>query len=366
MTKVSFLVPTLAGGGAERVVQTILRKIDRSSFEPALILFERKIDSLGGLPEDIKIKVLKDDGNRWSVLFRLIRLLRQDPPEVLVSFLWYPNALALLTRFAAGRGLKVIVSERVASFHLGVTIGSIMRNLVIKWLYPKADLIIVPAQAMADDVSAAPRERVVVIHNPVDISHVTALSVGEADHPWFGGDLPLIIGIGRLGRQKGFDYLIRAVALLRENGVPCRLAILGDGPERGNLKSLIEQSGLREAVVLLGFQQNPYTYLARSTVFVLSSLYEGFPNVLLEALSLGVPSVATRCPTGPEEIITDGVNGLLVSPADEKALAAALERLLRDRALRERLGTAGKERAKDFDGDRIVRKFEKAIERVCA
>jgi len=366
MKKVFFLVPTLAGGGAERVMQNILRKLDMTVFQPSLILFERKTDLQEELPEGINIKVIKGDGNRWLVLFRLIRLLRQDPPEVLLSFLWYPNALSILASLVSGKRMKVVVSERVSTFDLGMDIENILRKCVIRWLYPKADLIIVPARAMANDISASSGSRVIVIHNPVDIPHVRTLSEEKVDHPWFAGDIPMIIGIGRLEHQKGFDYLIRAVALLRENGVRCRLVILGEGSERSHLDSLIVQCGLRETATLIGFQQNPYKYLARSTVFALSSLYEGFPNVLLEALCLGVPSIATRCPTGPEEIITDGVDGILVPPGDEKALAEAIKRVLSDEDLRKKLSESGKKRAEDFRVEKIIRQYEDVIESICA
>ncbi|OGP30994.1 MAG: hypothetical protein A2073_01515 [Deltaproteobacteria bacterium GWC2_42_11] len=167
-------------------------------------------------------------------------------------------------------------------------------------------------------------------------------------------------------QQKGFDYLLKAFSIVLSEGIACRIVIMGKGKEEGFLKKLAKQLNISDRVDFLGFQQNPYRYMLHSTVFVLSSLYEGFPNVLLEALALGVPSIAARCPTGPEEIIADGVNGLLVPPADEKSLAEAIKRLLTDEALRKRLGEAGKKCAEDFRVAKIIKEYEAVIEGVCA
>ena len=154
--------------------------------------------------------------------------------------------------------------------------------------------------------------------------------------------------------------------MLAGEGIQCKLIILGEGKEKENLLKLVEKLGLNDRVSFEGFQENPYKYLARSTVFVLSSLYEGFPNVLLEAMALGIPSVATRCPTGPDEIITEGVDGVLIPPADEKAIADAIKKLLLDEDLRKRLSEAGKRRIQDFAVEKIVKQYEDAIESVCA
>jgi glycosyltransferase involved in cell wall biosynthesis len=211
-----------------------------------------------------------------------------------------------------------------------------------------------------------PENKVVVIHNPLDIGRVRSLGTDGVGHPWYREPAPVITAVGRLTPQKGFPYLLKAVRILLSEGMDCRLAILGRGPEEEQLRNLASDLGIEDSVAFLGFQENPYKYLARSSVFVLSSLYEGFPNALLEAVALGIPSAATRCPTGPEEIITDGVDGILVPPADEKALADAIKRLLLDRDLRDRLSRAGKKRAESFGAEKIVREYENLIEGVCA
>jgi glycosyltransferase involved in cell wall biosynthesis len=209
-------------------------------------------------------------------------------------------------------------------------------------------------------------DKIVVIYNPVYIPGIVAAAGEAPEHSWYSETTPVIVAAGRLSKQKGYSYLIRAVAILNAARIPCRLIILGEGSEKKGLQDLATELGIADKVEFPGFRKNPYRYMANATLFVLSSLYEGFPNVLLEALALGVPSVATRCPTGPAELITDGVDGLLVPPADAEVLAKAMRRLLLDEALRKRLGEAGRKRAGDFAADRIVRQYEDAIEQACA
>lgn len=378
MRKVFFVIPTLRGGGAERVVLHITRYLDRNKFEPRLSIFERGGELWQDLPLDLQPLILKEGKLRYlysffppSILFPFAKLLRKERPDVIMSFTWYSNAIAIGARFLSGLNCKIIVSERtsIATYIYLNRLAHLLRNFIIRFLYPKADLIISPAKEIAESLVSSygiPREKVRVVHNPVDLNIIYEKAKENVEHPWFEKEGNIIVAVGRLGREKGFSWLIKAVSYLSRNNIDCRLVILGEGSERKNLEVLIKELGLEKRVELVGFQENPYKYLSHSTIFVLSSLYEGFPNVLLEALALGVPSIATRCPTGPEEIITDEVNGILVPPADEKALTDAIKRLLLDEDLRKRLSDAGKKRAEDFGVEKIIKQYEEVIERVCA
>jgi len=374
LKKVLFVIPTLGGGGAERVFLHILRHLDRTRFSPKVVLFERKGELLCDLPSDIEVIVLKDTEGVYKtygiVFFKLMRRLstvfRREKPDIILSFMWYTNLITLLGRMLSRIRCRVVISERYslsASFE-----GSLVefyRRMVIRLFYPFADNIIVNSKEMGKQLQKliyVSENRISVIYNPVDIVRVIQLSKEEVSHSWFLDDVPIIIGIGRLSRQKGFNYLMQAIHILAMRGIECRLVLLGTGSEENNLKKLASDLGLTDRIQILGFQQNPYQYLAHSTVFMLSSLYEGFPNVLLEALALGTPSIATRCPTGPEELVTDGVDGVLVPPADEHALATAIERMLSDNALRARLSEAGKKRSTDFAVEHIVKQYEDVIE----
>jgi len=373
--KIVFFIADLSGGGAERVLVNVLKGIDRNHFVPILFLFKKYGVLLSSLPEDIEIYSQKElkgkfwHGFQWlNLLIQFVRHLKKIKPVVVFSFMWYPNAVAIAAKILGRLHCKVIVSERTSTFIYSSRLENFLRNFIIKFLYPRANLIISPSRKIAQDIilQTVPESKVRVIHNPVDISEISMHAKEEIEHQWYRKKESIVIAIGRLGNEKGFDYLIKAIALLAGEGIQCKLIILGEGKEKENLLRLVEKLGLNDRVSFEGFQENPYKYLARSTVFVLSSLYEGFPNVLLEAMALGIPSVATRCPTGPDEIITEGVDGILVPPADEKAIADAIKKLLLDEDLRKRLSEAGKRRIQDFAIEKIVKQYEDAIESVCA
>jgi len=167
-----------------------------------------------------------------------------------------------------------------------------------------------------------------VIRNPVVTPRLAALAAEGVDHPWAHDEaVPLVLGAGRLTEQKDFDTLVRAFAQLR-NRMPARLVILGDGRLRAKLQARIDELGLSDDVAMPGFTSNPYAWMVRANLFVLSSAWEGSPNVLTEALALGVPSVSTDCPSGPREVLEGGRFGPLVPVGDADAMAAAMEATL--------------------------------------
>lgn len=369
--RVAFLVPSLEVGGAERVVTNIVRNIDRREFTPVLVLFSKRGGLLAEVPEDVGIYSMRElKGSYWygfqwvSLLRQLCRYVRTIEPDVLVSFTWYANAVSLVSKILRKLRCRVVVSERTSTYAYEGTWANYLRTLVLRFLYPRADLVIAPSRGIAADLGllrTIATDKIRVIHNPVERAVIEELSKQSPSDTWFDMRRNVIVSAGRLGSEKGFDFLIRSVAILVNDGVECALVILGEGTERQRLEALSRELGVAEHVAMPGFQKNPYKYLANATLFVLPSLYEGFPNVLLEAMSLGVPAVATRCPTGPEEIIEDGIDGILVPPADEKALAKAIKRLLFDADLRKRLGEAGEKRARAFRVEAIVGQYEDGI-----
>ena len=222
--------------------------------------------------------------------------------------------------------------------------------------YRYADGIIAVSQGVADDlaeVAKIPRERITVIYNPVVTDEMLAAARKPADHPWFDAkDRPIVLAVGNLAKVKDFPTLLRAFRSLQHH-FDARLVILGDGPERAALEVQIKTLGLEGDVALPGFVDNPYAFMARSDVLVMSSAVEGFGNVLVEALACGCPVVSTDCPSGPSEILADGDFGSLVEIGDDDAMAAAIAKTLEAPVERERL----RARAAVFSADRAVDRY---------
>ncbi|MGQ9625471.1 MAG: glycosyltransferase [Anaerolineae bacterium] len=367
--RVLFVIPSLEGGGAERACVNLLRHLDRSRFEPSLALFRREGPYLDDVPSDVTVYDLGGGNTRdLRVLFRLARLVRDARPAVLFSIMRYSNLIALLAASLARCEVKVAINEQNRLREEFATYGwGWAKGIAVRWLYPRADAITAISQGIREELIRGfglPEDKVSVIYNPVYLDGIQALGRDSPNHPWFNGNLPVVLAAGRLHPQKGFAYLIRAFQRV-SSCLPARLLILGEGPERGKLEALIAELRLEESVALLGFQRNPYSFMAKAAVFVLSSLYEGFGNVLVEAMALGVPVVATRCPSGPEEIIEDGLDGLLVPVADEERLAEAILRVLTEKELAAKFRQRGPERVRAFDASHIASQYASLFESLC-
>jgi len=237
--------------------------------------------------------------------------------------------------------------------------------LLKRWTYPTAAAIVANSRGAAEDLARVlnvPRQQIHLIYNPTYDNSLLEQAKEPVEHPWFQvGEPPVVLGVGRLTYQKDFGTLLRAFARVRKERV-CRLVLLGEGAERAKLEALAEELGVRTEVALPGFVENPYKYMARAAVFVLSSRYEGLPNVLIEALACGVPVVATDCPSGPGEILLDGRAGLLGPVADAEAMAAAILRLLSDPALAQSLLQDAQQHLHRFRPEGCVSKYLAVVE----
>ncbi len=323
-----FALPSLRGGGAERVVVTILRHLDRTRFEPHLLLVEAVGPYLADVPADVPIHVLAAPRVRHA-LPDLVRTIRAVAPDVVVSTQGYLNfALLLLRRFLPR--VQLVVREVIGERYME---NSRFQPLFYRWYLRqvrRADRIVVQSDVACDELSARVRARpgqIVRVYNPVDVEHIRA-QASMLPSPLIDGG-PHVVAAGRLGHQKGFDMLLDAFAAASARGVAARLTILGDGPDRAALEAQAARLGVAGAVRFAGFQANPFAYFAAADLFVLSSRYEGLPNVVLEALACGCPVVAFDCPRGVREIVRTGRNGVLLPPADVAGLRDTLVRLLR-------------------------------------
>ncbi|MFZ1537136.1 MAG: glycosyltransferase [Chromatiaceae bacterium] len=318
-------------GGVERMVLNLL---------PEFVKAGIKVDLLAILKHPIpELQSLGDSGVRLIELNvqhsttaapALIRYLKRHQPTALLAAKDRAIRTAVIARKLSGQHPRLV--GRLGT-HLSAALQQ--KSPVTRWLrtwpmhliYPGVDCIIANSEGVAEDtrrLTGLGPDRVEVVRNPV-ITPALARLAGEAvTHPWFQPDAaPVILGAGRLTPQKDFPTLIRAFAQVRSQR-PCRLVILGEGKQRAELESLVGELGLDGEVCLTGHVANPYPFMAKAKLFVLSSAWEGSPNVLTEALALGTPAVATDCPSGPREILRGGDFGPLVPVGDASALASAI------------------------------------------
>jgi glycosyltransferase involved in cell wall biosynthesis len=262
----------------------------------------------------------------------LATYLRTAAPTALISAFPFENLLATAARRLAGGRTRVIVTERnttTRSTRAGVKWKRRFLGPLLRRQYATADAVVAVSSGVADALAKAtglPRERIAVVHNPVVDSTLEAMATESVAHPWLAAsEPPVVLGVGRLVEQKGFATLIRAVAEASRTR-QLRLIILGSGSEatRRSLLELADGLGCGDAVELPGFMHNPFAWMARADVFVLSSLHEGLPAVLIQALACGCPVVSTDCPSGPSEILEGGRYGRLVPVGDHQAMAAAI------------------------------------------
>lgn len=363
MKKIIFILPNLAGGGAERVVLNLLKVLDRKKFDPVLFLFSREGVYWGEVPKDIPVYwgLEKLQSKIWiiPVLYKLIKLARKA--DILVGSLQYTS-----TYMAVIAG-KICGCKTIGWVHNNIFLSSEYNNsfkhrMIFQYIQKRVDRMIAVSGGVRTSLlelfPGYTADKIHTIYNPNFLDHL----IDQAKQlNKINCDKPIIMGIGRLVPQKRFDLLIRAHANLIQDDVKNQLIILGEGSERGVLENLIKELGVENSVILLGFQENPYRLLVQADVFVLSSRFEGLSMVLIEALALGIPAVSMDCPFGPREVLEDGRCGLLVENGNLSELTAAIKTLLMDNSLADEFRIKGKERSKVFDAKKVIGQFEEVF-----
>lgn len=321
--RLALFLPDLGGGGAERVALALLQGFVERGHPVDLVLAQRRGVLLPLVPEGVEIVDLGAPKLRQA-LVPLARYLRRRRPHALHAMMWPLPLLAIAARAIARVGTRIVGSEHTTLS----TMPHGLRHRAVRALtalaYRKADGVVAVSEGVADDLAAfvgIPRDRITVIHNPLQLP-ATLPAPGGAAARWPAGT-KRILAVGALKSEKNYPLLLRALAQVRER-VPASLLILGDGPLRSALETQVAETGLQDAVTFAGFETDPWPYYAAADVFVLSSDFEGFGNVLVEAMYAGLPVVSTDCPNGPSEILRGGKFGSLVPCGDEAALASAI------------------------------------------
>lgn len=330
----------LRGGGAERAMLRLAQGFQQSGRAVELVLVQAHGEYLDKIPPGVTLTVLgtKSVAAAFNPLRRLIAARR---PKAILAALTHMNLVAIAAARAAGFKGRLVVSERnQISAKAAEAKGARdkLTYLATKLVYPLADKVVAVSNGVAADVvgfTGLAAAKVTYIHNPVFDAAILASAADPAPHPWLeDGGPPVVVAVGRLHAQKDFACLIAAFAQVRA-ARPARLLILGEGVERASLEAQVAALGLTTDVQLPGFAANPFAAMSRAALVVLSSRWEGFPNVLVEALACGAPVVATDCPSGPDEILASGEYGPLCPVGDADALAAAMLRTLQSPLPRE-------------------------------
>jgi glycosyltransferase involved in cell wall biosynthesis len=294
-------------------------------------------DFEAAVPRSARVVNLQS-GRVLASLPKLVRYLRHERPTAILAAMEHSSVVAIWARAIARVPTAVIATVHT---NLSEVVKHAPSNrvrlvpLACRWFLHHADAVVAVSQGVASDLAEhAPkcRPRIKVIYNPIITPDLLTQGKESLDHPWFeAGRPPVVLGVGRLAKQKDFATLIRAFALVRKQR-HARLLILGEGDERSRLESLVAELGLSEDVSLPGYEENPYKYMSRSALFVLSSAWEGFGNVLVEALAVGASVLATDCKDGPREILEAVGRGRLVPVADVEAMAREMQTLLDEKA----------------------------------
>lgn len=365
---VSFVFKTFNNNGAVRVNLTLAGGFVEHGLKVDVVVLKKEGKGLNWLPPNVRVVELKLNTSmpmrgfgKLLYLISLVRYLLKEKPAALIcgdgiNFGSIAKQLARVPTqviIASHNNLSNFIQYKSVAYRKSLTAFLLRRFL---WFYSWADYIVPVSQGLADDlekIAERPLENIRVIYNPVVTPELLEKAKEPLDHPWFSpGEPPVILGVGRLHRQKDFPTLIQAFALVRQHK-PTRLMLLGEGPDRDKLEALIDELGLTNEIALPGFISNPYAFISKASVFVLSSLYEGLPTVLIEAIAVGTTVISTDCPSGPAEILDSGKYGCLVPVGDIKALAEAILTTLDNPTDSEAL----RQRAQQFSYDTAVNKY---------
>ncbi|MDH4194356.1 MAG: glycosyltransferase [Nitrospirota bacterium] len=385
----AIFLPSLAGGGVARAMLYLSEAFADRNHRVDLILCQVSGPYLDSVSPKVKVIGLKgrakwlgrlhalsaDFGSLWSMLLPillssrppktigylpdLVDYLRREKPDTMFTAKTPANLTALWAGRLSGGTTRIVINEQTSLSPILKTSKKWRWRFLaplLRHVYPWADEILTVSDGVAEDLSLLTgihRDRITTIYNPVAINQVQEKAGIQVDHPWFTPDaLPVILGVGRLVPQKDFICLIKAFERVRAVR-PARLVILGEGRIRNELEELSKALGLTQDISMPGFVENPFAFMARSSVFVLSSAWEGCPNVLIEALACGCPVVSTDCPSGPSEILKKGSFGPLVPVGDNKAMAEAILKVLDHPLDQEQL----RARASEFEVGRISEKY---------
>lgn len=364
MAAVAIYLPELTPGGAQRVTVDLANGLAARGHDVSLLVSYAGGQLRPEVTDAVEIVELTTPAIPGLGILvtvpSLARYLRRERPAILFSAMTYANVVATLATRLSGSATPIAVVEHTT---VGMEMGGKrdVTNHLARWIYPLADRVIAVSEGVAESVRERTRvdpAQVVVLPNPVPVAAIRERTGGDVLVPWLDDPaLDVVLWVGRLAPEKDLPTLLAAFEQLHDRRPSTRLVLGGTGDERERIERLVETRDLQDVVALPGYV-DPAPYMARASVFALSSTYEGLPTVLVEALACGCPVVSTDCPSGPREILGDEEWGRLVPVGDSAALADALEATLNDPPDPEHL----RERAEEFASERVLEEYETLIE----
>lgn len=361
--RIAVLLHDLRGGGAERATLNLVTGLLDAGRGVDLVLVKAKGEYRDQIPQGVRLFDL-NKASVFAAIPAIRRYLRTARPDAVLSAMTHVNvALLIASRLSGARSRTTVVEHNQISIKAGQARS--LRGWPVygaaRLLYRFADNVVAVSQAQAEDVArftGLTRDAVICAPNAVFDEGLIAQAAAEpVAHPWLNDpNVPVLIAAGRLHPQKGFDVLLDAVRRMDE-ACPCRLVIMGEGPERAALVRLCDAYAISDRVDFIGFVSNPFALMARASAFVLSSRWEALPTVLIEAMACGAPVIATDCPSGPREILEDGRWGRLVPVANPRALAQAIQQTLSEPRI------SGQQRAKAFTIAASTRRYLTILDR---
>ena len=350
------------GGGAQKQIVELANGLYERGLEVAVLVFDRKTENsrTKDLHKGIELLYTRRNYPRVPLLegvYETIKVILRWKPDVLYSRLWTTKPVATI----AGKLLGIRVVLGVANSEVHQTERKKHKTLTRFYrrnIYRLADIVIAVSEGLRQEVRKTYHlTHVKTIHNGIDVKSIEAITNDKFPHEYFRDDIPVLVSVGRLAPQKGYKYLLEAFSIVNET-IEARLLIVGDGELKEELIRTTKKLGIQDKVVMVG-EKESRAYISHADVFVISSLHEGMPNVILESMVLGTPIVATDCDHGPRELIENEKNGLLVPIANPVKLASAICKLIKDRSFASELAANAKERSRCFTRDKMISNYER-------
>ena len=359
--KILFLVPNLNIGGAERTIVNLLNGIDKNKFICKLILYQKEGELLKKLKPHTKVINLSVSNSGLAIL-KITKHLNIEKPDVVFSTLRYPNAAMYISSKLCTSNPKVIIRETNNFTAAGLKVNPL--EIFVSWCYRNADKVISLSKGVALDLRKRhqiSKNKIKVIYNPVDTNYIRKEGKKKLNikipRDFSKKSKFNMISVGSLEIQKGHDILIKSLKKIKN--IDFYLFIVGKGSQQKSLQRLIDDCKLSDRIFLTGELKNPYNLISRSDLFVLPSRWEGFGHVIVESMALGTPVLSSNCKSGPNEIITNNINGKLFSLNSQTALIKAIQDIYKDIKLRKLLSKNGKIQAEKYNISKITNEYQK-------